>query len=68
MKRQTSKTAKLIFSPPDVAGNSVIKLIAEETTSVELEIDIEHEMTMRWIFNILNENHVAVPRRHKIFH
>ena len=68
MKRQTSKSAKMIFSPPDVAGNCTIKVIAEEKTEVELEVDVQHDMTLRWILNILDENHVTVPRRHKIFH
>jgi len=68
MKRQTSKTAKMIFMPPDSEGNSIIKVIAEEKTEVELEIGIQHDMTMRWIFNILDENHVNLPARHRIFH
>ena len=68
MKRQTSKTAKMIFSPPDASGNSVLKVIAEEKTEVELEIGIQHDMTMRWILNILDENHVNLPARHRIFH
>ena len=68
MKRQTSKTAKMIFSPPDASGNSTIKVIAEEKTEVELEIGIQHDMTMRWILNILDENHVNLPARHRIFH
>lgn len=68
MKRQTSKTAKMIFMPPDTSGNSVLKVIAEEKTEVELEIDIQHDMTLRWINQILDENHVTVPRRHRIIH
>ena len=68
MKRQTSKTAKMIFMPPDSEGNSIIKVIAEEKTEVELEIDVKHDMTLRWIFNILDENHVNLPARHRIFH
>ena len=54
MKRQTSKTAKMIFSPPDASGNSTVKVIAEEKTEVELEIDIQHDITMRWINKILD--------------
>ena len=68
MKRQTSKTAKMIFMPPDSAGNSVLKVIAEEKTEVELEIDVKHDMTLRWINQILDENHVNLPARHRIFH
>ena len=68
MKRQTSKTAKIIFSPPDASGNGVVKVIAEEKTEVELEIGIQHDMTMRWILNILDENHVGGSNRHRIFH
>ena len=66
MKRQTSKTAKMIFSPPDASGNSVLKVIAEEKTEVELEIDVKHDMTMRWILNILDENHIGGTNRHRI--
>lgn len=68
MKRKTSKTAKMIFSPPDASGNSIVKVIAEEKTEVELEIDIQHDMTMRWIYQILDENHVSGSNRHRIFH
>ena len=68
MKRQTSKTAKMVFSPPDSDGNSTVKVIAEEKTEVELEIGIQHDMTMRWILNILDENHVGGSARHRIFH
>ena len=68
LKRQSSKTAKLIFSKPDASGNSFIKVIAEETTSVELEIGIEHDMTLRWIMDILDENHISLPRRQRVFH
>ena len=68
MKRQTSKIAKMIFSPPDASGNSVLKVIAEEKTEVELEIDVKHDMTLRWINQILDENHVNLPARHRIFH
>ena len=68
MKRQTSKTAKMIFLPPDASGNSVVKVIAEEKTEVELEIDVKHDMTLRWINQILDENHVNLPARHRIFH
>ena len=68
MKRQTSKTAKMIFSPPDLAGNSIIKVIAEEKTEVELEIDVKHDMTMRWISQILDENHISGSSRHRIYH
>ena len=68
MKRQTSKIAKMIFSPPDADGNSVLKVIAEEKTEVELEIDVKHDMTLRWINQILDENHVNLPARHRIFH
>ena len=68
MKRQTSKTAKIIFSPPDVSGNGVVKVIAEEKTEVELEIGIQHDMTLRWINQILDENHLGGSARHRIFH
>ena len=68
MKRQTSKTAKMIFLPPDASGNSVVKVIAEEKTEVELEIGIQHEMTLRWINQILDENHISGSARHRIFH
>ena len=68
MKRQTSKTAKMIFMPPDSAGNSVLKVIAEEKTEVELEIGIQHDMTLRWINQILDENHVGGSARNRIFH
>ena len=68
MKRQTSKTAKMIFMPPDASGNSTVKVIAEEKTEVELEIDIQHDMTMRWINQILDENHISGSARHRIFH
>ena len=68
MKRQTSKTARMIFSPPDASGNNTIKVIAEEKTEVELEIDVKHDMTLRWINQILDENHVNLPARHRIFH
>lgn len=68
MKRQTSKTAKMIFSPPDASGNSIVKIVAEEKTEVELEIDIQHDMTLRWITQILDENHISGSARHKIFH
>ena len=68
MKRQTSKTAKMIFSPPDASGNRTIKVIAEEKTEVELEIGIQHDMTLRWINQILDENHVGGSARHRIFH
>ena len=68
MKRQTSKTAKMIFLPPDASGNSVVKVIAEEKTEVELEIDVKHDMTLRWINQILDENHVGGSARHRIFH
>ena len=68
MKRQTSKTAKMIVSPPDASGNSVLKVIAEEKTEVELEIDVKHDMTLRWINQILDENHISGSARHRIFH
>jgi hypothetical protein len=68
MKRQTSKSAKMIFSPPDVLGNSTIKVVAEEKTEVELEIDVQHDMTLRWISQILDENHIGGSNRHRIFH
>ena len=68
MKRQTSKIAKMIFSPPDASGNSVLKVIAEEKTEVELEIDVKHDMTLRWINQILDENHISGSARHRIFH
>ena len=68
MKRQTSKIAKMIFSPPDADGNSVVQVIAEEKTEVELEIDVKHDMTLRWINQILDENHVGGSARHRIFH
>ena len=68
MKRKTSKIAKMIFMPPDADGNSTIKIVAEEKTEVELEIGIQHDMTLRWIMNILDENHVSGSGRNKIFH
>ena len=68
MKRQTSKIAKIVFSLPDEAGNSTIKVTAEEKTEVELEIDVKHDMTMRWILNILDENHIGGTNRHRIIH
>ena len=68
MKRQTSKIAKMIFSPPDADGNSTIKIVAEEKTEVELEIGIQHDMTMRWIAQILSENHISSSNRNRIFH
>ena len=68
MKRKTSKTAKMIFMPPDASGNSTVKVIAEEKTEVELEIGIQHDMTLRWINQILDENHVGGSARHRIFH
>ena len=68
MKRQTSKSAKMTFSPPDASGNSIVKVIAEEKTEVELEIDVKHDMTMRWIAQILDENHVGDSNRHRIVH
>ena len=68
MKRQTSKTAKMVFSPPDSDGNSTVKVIAEEKTEVELEIDVKHDMTLRWINQILDENHLGGSARHRIFH
>ena len=67
MKRQTSKTAKMIFMPPDASGNSVVKVIAEEKTEVELEIGIQHDMTLRWINQILDENQVGGSARKRIF-
>lgn len=68
MKRQTNKTARLIFSPPDTDGNSCIKVIAEEKKEVELEIDIQHDMTLRWIMGILDENHIGGFKRSRLFH
>ena len=68
MKRQTSKTAKMVFSQPDSDGNSTVKVIAEEKTEVELEIDVKHDMTLRWINQILDENHLGGSARHRIFH
>ena len=68
MLKKDRKDAKLIVFPADDKGNSITKIVATETTEVELDFGIRHELALKWISKFLNESQSGVLRKNLVLH
>lgn len=68
MIKKQRKIAVLKMSPPDKDGNRMIVLRASETTEVELEVGIRHELALKWISKFLDESQSGVLRKNLVLH